>query len=187
MQQKAWRTTGAGQTQWWTVSACSCLSWKVPTAIWGPKCHQFIANILVSVLSTYIAVRFRKSSRNLDYWIPITCMAELCKAMVFSQAAQIISYHSVILRKRFDHEVIATTSFTWVYEEFHEIWQWINAFSGVPTYFILSSPGERQHVCFIMLFTSFLPCTFAYLLLCKVWQLVMDVPTMQARSFHLCC
>lgn len=38
-------------------------------------------------------------------------MAELCRATAFSQAAQIISYLSVILRKRLDHEVIAVSFF----------------------------------------------------------------------------
>lgn len=112
-----------GQTQWWRVSVCTCLSWKVPTAIWVPKCCKFIANILVSILPAYIAVMFRKTSRNLDHWSPITCMAELCKATVFSQAALIISYISVILRKRLDHEVTAVRSFTWVWKDFYKMWQ----------------------------------------------------------------
>lgn len=39
---------------------------KYPTAIWVPKCCKFFANILVSILSTFVAARFRRSSRNLE-------------------------------------------------------------------------------------------------------------------------
>lgn len=111
------KSHSGGQAQGWTVSACSYLSWKVPEAVWVPKCCKFIANIWVSILSTYTAVRFRKSSRNLDRWGPIMCVVEIFKATFLPQAAQLISYLPLILRKRLDHEVIAARFFTWVWKE----------------------------------------------------------------------
>lgn len=163
-----------GQAQGWTVNACSSLFWKVPEAVWVPKCCKFIANILVSILSTYIAVRFRKSSRNLDHWGPIMCAVEIFKATFLPPAAQLISYLPLILRS--DCSKV-------FYLSLKRMWQWTNTLSGIPTYFILRSPAKRQHVCFMMLFTTFLPYIFGYLLLLQSLAIGNGCGTTQTRKF----